>query len=135
MALELAGPRRRPVRDPVGVTGRRRTRTPGTQRTEAAGVDPKYANIELVETVYGNDQSEESYNQAVALIDKYPDLKLIMTPDVGRHRGRRQGRPGRRCLCDQIKVTGLGVPPEMMNTRSTAARRSSPSGASSTSAT
>ena len=42
--------------------------------------DPKYAKLELLDTVYGNDQSEESYNQALALVDKYPDLKLIMAP-------------------------------------------------------
>ena len=42
--------------------------------------DPKYAKLELLDTVYGNDQSEESYNQALALVDKYPDMKLIMAP-------------------------------------------------------
>jgi rhamnose transport system substrate-binding protein len=31
-----------------------------------AGHRPKYANLTLVETVYGNDQSEESYNRALA---------------------------------------------------------------------
>ena len=51
----------------------RPTRTPGTRLPRPRSGDPKYANIELVETVYGNDESEESYNQAVALIDKYPD--------------------------------------------------------------
>lgn len=30
--------------------------------------------------VYGNDQSEDSYKQALALVDKYPDMKLIMAP-------------------------------------------------------
>ncbi|MCB1488905.1 MAG: substrate-binding domain-containing protein, partial [Bauldia sp.] len=42
--------------------------------------DPKYAKLELLDIVYGNDQSEESYNQALALVDKYPDMKLIMAP-------------------------------------------------------
>ena len=42
--------------------------------------DPKYAKLNLIDTVYGNDQSEESYNQANALIDKYPNMKLIMSP-------------------------------------------------------
>ena len=35
--------------------------------------DPKYAKLKLVDTVYGDDQSEKSYNQALALVDKYPD--------------------------------------------------------------
>src|SRR5581483_3605221 len=42
--------------------------------------DPKYAKLNLVDTVYGNDQSEESTRQALALVDKYPNLKLIMAP-------------------------------------------------------
>jgi rhamnose transport system substrate-binding protein len=47
---------------------------------DALAADAKYSKIQIVDTVYGNDQSEESYNQALALIDKYPDLKLIMSP-------------------------------------------------------
>src|SRR5262249_59743487 len=39
--------------------------------------DPKYAKLEQVGIVYGNDQSELSYNQAQALVDKYPGIKLI----------------------------------------------------------
>jgi len=31
-------------------------------------------------TVYGYDQSEDSYKQALALVDKYPAMKLIMAP-------------------------------------------------------
>ena len=42
--------------------------------------DPKYDGLELVDTVYGDDQSEVSYNRALALADKYPDLGLIMAP-------------------------------------------------------
>ena len=42
--------------------------------------DPKYSKLELLDVVYGNDQSEASYKQALALVDKYPDMKLIMAP-------------------------------------------------------
>src|SRR5262249_54100705 len=42
--------------------------------------DPKYSKLKQVDLVYGNDQSELSYNQALALVDKHPDLKLIMAP-------------------------------------------------------
>ena len=42
--------------------------------------DPKYAKLQEVDLVYGNDQSEESYNQALGLVDKYPDLRLIVSP-------------------------------------------------------
>ena len=58
----------------------RRTRMPGSRRWRTALEDPKYANLELLETVYGDDQSEKSYEQAQALIDKYPDMELIMAP-------------------------------------------------------
>ena len=54
-----------------------------------------YSNIELVDTVYGNDESEESYNQALALVDQYPDIELIMSPDDRRHRRRGEGDAGR----------------------------------------
>jgi len=47
---------------------------------EVLETDPAYANLELLDIVYGNDQSEDSYNQALALVDKYPDMELIMAP-------------------------------------------------------
>lgn len=76
--------------------------------------DPKYAKLQLVDTVYGNDQSEESYNQALALVDKYPDLKLIMAPTtVGiAAAAKAMNDEG---LCDKIKVSGLGLPGEMVD--------------------
>jgi rhamnose transport system substrate-binding protein len=80
---------------------------------EEALQDPKYASLELVDTVYGNDQSEESYNQALALVDKHPDLKLIMAPtSVGIAAAAKALQD--EDLCDQIKVSGLGLPSEML---------------------
>jgi rhamnose transport system substrate-binding protein len=75
--------------------------------------DPKYAKLEHVATVYGNDQSEESYDQTNALIDKYPDMKLIMAPtSVGIVAAAKALQD--EGLCDKIKVSGLGVPSEML---------------------
>ena len=75
--------------------------------------DPKYAKLELVDTVYGNDQSEESYNQAQALLDKYPDMKLIVAPtSVGIVAGAKALQDEN--MCDKVKITGLGVPSEML---------------------
>ena len=75
--------------------------------------DPKYAKLELLDTVYGNDQSEESYNQANALVDKYPDMKLIMAPtSVGIVAAAKALQD--EGLCDKVKVSGLGVPSEML---------------------
>lgn len=76
--------------------------------------DPKYAKLEYLATVYGNDQSEESYNQALALVDKYPDMKLIMTPtSVGIVAAAKAMQD--EGLCDKIKVSGLGTPSEMLS--------------------
>ena len=95
--------------------------------------DPKYANLKLVDTVYGDDQSEKSYNQALALVDSHPDLKLIMAPTtVGIAAAAKAMQD--EGLCDTIKVSGLGLPAEMAST-SPIAPRSSRCGRSSTSAT
>ncbi|MFN8592177.1 MAG: substrate-binding domain-containing protein [Thermomicrobiales bacterium] len=75
--------------------------------------DPKYAKLELLDTVYGDDQSEKSYEQAQALLDKYPDMKLIMAPtSVGIVAAAKALQD--EGLCDQVKVSGLGVPAEMV---------------------
>ena len=75
--------------------------------------DEKYAGIELVDTVYGDDQSEVSYNRALTLVDKHPDLGLIMSPtSVGIVAAAKAMQD--EGLCDQVKVSGLGVPAEMV---------------------
>ncbi len=74
---------------------------------------PEYSNIEVLDYVYGNDQSEESYNQALALVDKYPDLELIMAPTtVGIAAAAKAMQD--EGLCDTVKVSGLGLPAEMV---------------------
>jgi rhamnose transport system substrate-binding protein len=81
---------------------------------EALAADPKYANLTLVETVYGNDQSEESYNRALALVDSHPDLKLIMAPTtVGIQAAAKAMQD--EGLCETVKVSGLGLPAEMLS--------------------
>jgi rhamnose transport system substrate-binding protein len=79
---------------------------------EQALTDPKYANLQLVDTVYGDDQSEKSYNQALALVDSHPNLKLIMAPTtVGIAAAAKAMQD--EGLCDTVKVSGLGLPAEM----------------------
>ncbi len=74
--------------------------------------DPSYSNITVVETVYGNDKAEDSYNQANALMEKYPDLKLIMSPtSVGIVAAAKAVTDAGSC--DKVKVSGLGLPSEM----------------------
>ncbi|CAN5567787.1 hypothetical protein BH23CHL5_BH23CHL5_01100 [soil metagenome] len=79
---------------------------------ESALEDEKYANLELLEVVYGDDQSEKSYDQALALVSKHPDMKLIMAPTtVGIAAAAKAMQD--EGLCDEIKVSGLGLPAEM----------------------
>ena len=71
--------------------------------------EEKYSGLNLLDIVYGDDQSEKSYNQALALIDKYPSMKLIMAPtSVGIVSASKALQD--EDLCDQIKVSGLGLP-------------------------
>jgi rhamnose transport system substrate-binding protein len=72
-----------------------------------------FANLELVDIVYGNDETEESYNLALALVDQYPDLELIMAPTtVGIAAAAKAMQD--EGLCDTVKVSGLGLPAEMV---------------------
>ncbi len=80
---------------------------------EAALEGDKYSGLNHVDIVYGDDQSEVSYNRALALVDKYPNLGLIMSPtSVGIVATSKAIQD--EGLCDQIKVSGLGVPAEMV---------------------
>jgi rhamnose transport system substrate-binding protein len=81
---------------------------------EALAADPKYANIQLVDVVYGDDQSEVSYNRALALVDSHPNLGLIMSPTTVGIQATAKAMQDEG-LCDQVKVSGLGLPSEMVS--------------------
>ena len=71
-----------------------------------------YNDMELVEVVYGDDAPDKSYREAVALMNKYPDLKAIICPTtVGllatAQAVKDEGKSG------VVEVTGLGLPSEM----------------------
>lgn len=72
--------------------------------------DSKYANLNLVEVAYGDDEPVKSTDQTQALLSKYPDLKVICAPTtVGI-------AAAAKVLQDQgssVKLTGLGLPSEM----------------------
>lgn len=76
--------------------------------------DPTYAGIELVDTVYGDDQPEVSYNRALSLVDQYPDLGLIMSPTTVGIQAAAKAMEDEG-LCDQVRVSGLGLPSEMVS--------------------
>jgi rhamnose transport system substrate-binding protein len=73
---------------------------------------PEYANLELVEVVYGDDDDTKSYNEAQALFTKYPDLKVIIAPTtVGIAASARAVTDAD--LIGKVFVTGLGTPNQM----------------------
>lgn len=47
---------------------------------DAIATDPKFADIELVTTVYGESNETTSQQQTLGLVNSYPDLKGIIVP-------------------------------------------------------
>lgn len=83
----------------------------GYMEEEMAG-DPKYANLERMAIVYGDDESEKSYTEAEGLIKSYPDLKAICCPTTVAIMATAKAVTDHG-LIGQIKVLGLGLPSEM----------------------
>ena len=74
--------------------------------------DEKYANLELVEVAYGDDEPQKSTDQTQALLDNYPDLKVICAPTtVGIMAAAKLVQDKEGCA---VKITGLGLPSEML---------------------
>ncbi len=77
---------------------------------EIAAADSKYADLELVDIEYGDDEPEKSTNVTQAILTNYPDVKVICAPTtVGI-------AAAAKVLQDQgsaCKLTGLGLPSEM----------------------
>ena len=74
--------------------------------------NPDYADIELVDTVYGDDEDQKSFDQTEALLQNHPNLKGIISPTtVGI-------AAAARYLSDsqykgKVALTGLGTPNQM----------------------
>jgi rhamnose transport system substrate-binding protein len=72
----------------------------------------EYAKLELVDVVYGDDDDTKSYNEALGLFTKYPDLKVIIAPTtVGIAASARAVTD--KNLIGKVFVTGLGTPNQM----------------------
>ena len=77
-----------------------------------AELEANHPDIELVDTVYGDDDDQKSFDQTAALLQNHPDLKGIISPTtVGI-------AAAARYLSDseykgKVKLTGLGSPNEM----------------------
>ncbi len=78
---------------------------------KAAEADSKYSKLKLVEVAYGDDEPQKSTDQTQALLEKYPDLKVICAPTtVGIAAGAKVLQDSK----SKVKMTGLGLPSEMM---------------------
>jgi len=80
--------------------------------------EPKYAKLQLLDVVYGNDNWDTSYGQALLLVAKYPDMKLIMSPTVvgikaGAQALQDAGLCGKAGETPKVVISGLGLPSEM----------------------
>ena len=73
--------------------------------------DEKYANLELVEVAYGDDEPQKSTDQTAALLEKYPDLKVICAPTTVGIAAAAKYLQDNGSAC---KLTGLGLPSEML---------------------
>lgn len=82
--------------------------------------DAKYAKMQLVEVVYGDDDPQKSLTECEGLLSKYSDLRGIIAPTtVGvaaaaqcvESAGRQPG--GANAVGKGLEVTGLGTPNQM----------------------
>jgi rhamnose transport system substrate-binding protein len=71
-----------------------------------------HPNIELVETVYGDDDDQTSFDKTAALLQTYPELKGIISPTtVGIAAAARYLSTSE--YKGQVALTGLGTPNQM----------------------
>jgi rhamnose transport system substrate-binding protein len=74
--------------------------------------DPKYKDMNLVATVYGDDDRQKSLNEAQGLFKAYPNLKGIISPtSVGIAATAKALTDAN--LCGKVVLTGLGLPSEL----------------------
>jgi len=75
---------------------------------------PEFMGLDVVEVAYGDERSDKAYNESLALVNKYPDLEVIVAYSsvaiaAASQMVQDQG------LVGQVRVTGLGFPTEMVN--------------------
>lgn len=74
--------------------------------------DDKYSKLELVEVAYGDDEPQKSTDQTAALLQNYPDLKVICAPTTVGIAAAAKYLQDNESAC---KLTGLGLPSEMQS--------------------
>ena len=72
----------------------------------------KYPKMQLVKIAYGNDDDQTSFNQTLALLQQYPNLKGIISPTtVGIAAAARALESVHKG--GQVALTGLGTPNQL----------------------
>ncbi len=79
---------------------------------QAALTKPEYKDLQLVDVVYGDDQSDKSYREAIGLLRKHPNLKAIIAPTTVGITASAKAVTDQN-LVGKVFVTGLGLPSEM----------------------
>lgn len=74
--------------------------------------EPKFAKLKLVNVVYGDDQSDKSYREALGLLRSNPNLKVIVAPTTVGIVASAKAVADEK-LIGKVYVTGLGLPSEM----------------------
>jgi rhamnose transport system substrate-binding protein len=73
---------------------------------------PEFSRLKLVSTVYGDDQSDKSYREAVGLLRSNPNLKAIISPSTVGINAASKAVVDEK-MVGKVYVTGLGLPSEM----------------------
>ena len=73
---------------------------------------PEFSKLKLVATVYGDDQSDKSYREAIGLLRSNPNLKAIIAPTTVGINAASKAVVDEK-LVGKVFVTGLGLPSEM----------------------
>jgi rhamnose transport system substrate-binding protein len=73
---------------------------------------PEYSKLKLVDVVYGDDDDTKSYNEALGLFTKYPNLKVIIAPTTVGIAASARAVTDKK-LIGKVFVTGLGTPNQM----------------------
>lgn len=73
----------------------------------------KYPNMQLVKTVYGNDDPATSLTVLQGLLSAYPNLKGIISPTTVGIQASAQYLDTHKSLLKKLTLTGLGLPSQM----------------------
>ena len=74
--------------------------------------NPSYADMELVEVVYGDDEDEKSFSETQGLLQAHPDLGAIISPTTVGIAAAARYLSGSEYQ-GQVALTGLGTPNQM----------------------